>query len=200
MVKNSNRPSSRWLDWKASARAAAIRASHSLLDFGGTESASFRDLTASIRCEMASSATLAVDTASRWDAASARIEWMRYSYYQSQIRIHSARERRSSERQDWLAPVSRLRQREKERTLCAKLGITVIHILSAPTGRCGYAVMRKWWNNRMSAIVCVPVRSASADFASGLLTKVPGVDCKWTISWGLGEVGVRWRDWMMFAG
>lgn len=37
-------------------------------------------------------------------------------------------------------------------TLCAKLGMTVIQILSAPTGRCGYAVMRKWWKRRMSAI------------------------------------------------
>lgn len=79
-VRNSERPSCRWLDWKASARAAAMRASRSLRVFGGTESASFKDFTARIRCCIASSATLAEDTASRCDAASARIEWMRYSY------------------------------------------------------------------------------------------------------------------------
>jgi hypothetical protein len=92
MVRNSKRPSSRWLDWKASAKAAAIRASYSLLVFGGTESASLSDFTASIRCDIASSATLALDTASRWEAERARMEWMRYSYCTSQFRYFNSGE------------------------------------------------------------------------------------------------------------
>lgn len=32
--------------------------------------------------------------------------------------------------------------------------MTVIQILSAPTGKWGYAVIRKWWNKRMSAMDC----------------------------------------------
>jgi hypothetical protein len=48
-----------------------------------------------------------------------------------------------------------LKKNQEIHTLCAKLGMTVIQILSAPTGRCGYAVIRKWWNNRISAIDCV---------------------------------------------
>lgn len=32
--------------------------------------------------------------------------------------------------------------------------MTVTHILSAPTGRCGYAVIKKWWNRRISPAFC----------------------------------------------
>jgi hypothetical protein len=80
MVRNSARPSWRWLDWNASARAAAILASCSFLDFGGTDRASLSDFTARMRCCMACSAALVLDTASRCEAARARIECMRYSY------------------------------------------------------------------------------------------------------------------------
>jgi hypothetical protein len=75
MVRNSKRPvrPSRWLDWKASANAAAILASRSCGVSGGTDSASLSDLTASIRCCNACSAILELDTASRYEAESARI-------------------------------------------------------------------------------------------------------------------------------
>lgn len=84
IVRNSASPSSRWLDWKARANAAAILASCSHLDFGGTDNASLSDLTARIRCCMACSAAPVFETASKWEAANARIECMRYSYYNNQ--------------------------------------------------------------------------------------------------------------------
>jgi hypothetical protein len=40
---------------------------------------------ARMRCDSASSATLALDTASRWEADKARMEWMRNSYCDSQL-------------------------------------------------------------------------------------------------------------------
>jgi hypothetical protein len=81
-------PSGKWLDWKARAKAAAILASRSQLDFGGTDSASLSDFTAKMRCWMACSATPEFVTASRCDAAKARMEWMRYSYCASQCGTH----------------------------------------------------------------------------------------------------------------
>jgi hypothetical protein len=79
MVKNSKRPvrPSRWVDWKASANAAAILTSRSCGVSGGNDSAALSDFTASIRCCNACSAILELDTASRCEAESARIAWTR---------------------------------------------------------------------------------------------------------------------------
>lgn len=142
MVRNSASPSCRWLDWNASANAAPILASRSDPDFDGTESASLSACTASMRCDIASSATLALDTASRCDAASAKIEWMRYSYCSSQRKRPGTR---ICGFWGWCCiqvggfatpPLLHAITRELgQRTLCAKLGITVIQILSPPTGK-----------------------------------------------------------------
>jgi hypothetical protein len=55
----------------------------------------------------------------------------------------------------------------------------------------------------MSAIVwwgVSPGDVCKSELRDGGRTKVPGVERKWTISCGLGEVGVRWPDCMMLAG
>lgn len=80
---------------------------------------------------------------------------MRYSYYSSQsvrsILATTASRRNEPEFYPDLtrlmlhcrAPNAPRNLRKMLHTLCAKLGITVIQILSAPTGRWGYAVIRK---------------------------------------------------------
>jgi hypothetical protein len=49
-------------------------------------------------------------------------------------------------------------------------------------------------------MVYASLRYCAADFVPGLLTNVPGVDCRCTVSTGLGDVCVLCIDCMMFAG